>query len=156
MQEVDVTPDSRIRYLLIQPGDVVEGDTQVLEIPDPNGTLFEQARRTTCTAPAATGMNSLGHRRSLTHEAKGEHELAYCSCCEQSGTTDGDLIRTAELVQSQSGRDLDPDVRRPLVSIARCPDVLAWRTTESIGLWWVRGPCGRSRPRTAGSCPRSG
>jgi hypothetical protein len=36
--------DSRIRYLILKPGDIVEADAGVLEIPDPNTTLFRQAR----------------------------------------------------------------------------------------------------------------
>jgi SRSO17 transposase len=34
-------------------------------------------------------------RRSLTRNAKGEHELAYYLCCAPDGTTDEDLIRVA-------------------------------------------------------------
>jgi SRSO17 transposase len=34
-------------------------------------------------------------RRSLTRNAKGEHELAYYLCCAPSGTTDDELIRVA-------------------------------------------------------------
>lgn len=60
---VGVPPDSRVRYLLIQPGDVLEGDTQVLEVPDPNGMLFAQARRTSSRPLAAAGGGV--HRRTF-------------------------------------------------------------------------------------------
>lgn len=36
--------DCRIRYLILKPNDVVEGDAGVLEMPDPNTMLFQQSR----------------------------------------------------------------------------------------------------------------
>ena len=58
-------------------------------------------------------------RRSLTRNAKGEHELAYYLCCAPAGTTDEELIRVA----GPAGRSRNasrPPRTRP-----------AWTTTRS-------------------------